>query len=693
MALLRLNKISHKIILPISVLALLSLLGAVFILNQIETVVEKIDQAKNQSVPFAMTAKEMDRDVVEVQQWLTDISATRGLDGLNDGFDEAEKARQRFLKGVDAYKDLYKDNPQMLQELKKLTDAFESWYEVGKQMANAYVSGGPEAGNKLMGGFDQQAENLAKVMEPFVDRQLQEADTLLFDVDSAANQLVTILFVALSVMIVVMVLGSLFLSRNITSSISGLQKTIDEVSRSGELKHRALISGKDEIAQMGNAFNELLQQMELTIEETNTVVGAIARGEFDQQIKSELKGDFERLKQGVNGSAQSVRFTMLELEKVMSGLEQGDFSIRMDSKVEESFRNKVDTSMSSINRILSEINQVMSALNDGDFSARVESDAQGDLLNLKENINESTGRLEAAIAEIVFIATEQANGNLNQRSNSHFEGQLAKLQQVINASSDKLKQTISHAMQASDSVYGAAVELSKGTQGLNEQAQEQAASLNQSAKTVDEMGSSAQQTVAQAKTAAKATTEVQVQVDQGQEVMKQSIQAMTKIEESSHQISDIIQLMDGIAFQTNLLALNAAVEAARAGEAGRGFAVVAGEVRNLAQKSTDASKEIKALIEDSVERVNEGTRLAVSSGEVLNQINESIRQVTDEVDSIVNSSERQLMDIHEVHTALNQINHLTQQNLNLVMASDQSAESMREQSQQLKEEMAFFKIN
>ncbi|WP_373020652.1 methyl-accepting chemotaxis protein [Thiomicrorhabdus sp.] len=681
MALLRLNKISHKIILPIGLLALLSVIGSIFIFNQIETVVEKIDQAKNQSVPFAMTAKEMDRDVVEVQQWLTDISATRGLDGLNDGFDEAEKARQRFLDGVDAYKELYKDNPQMLQELARLTDAFESWYEVGKKMANAYVSGGPQSGNQIMGSFDQQAENLAQVLEPFVNRQLQEADTLLFDVDIAANQLVTILFAALSMMIVVMVLGSLLLSRNITSSILGLQKTIDEVSQSGELKHRAEISGKDEIAQMGNSFNELLQQMELTIEETNTVVGAIARGEFDQEIKSELKGDFERLKQGVNGSAQSVRFTMQELEKVMSGLDQGDFSIRMDPKVEESFRNKVDNSMSSINRILSEINQVMSALNDGDFSARVESDAQGDLLNLKENINESTGRLEAAIDEIVFIATEQASGNLNQRSSRHFEGQLAKLQQVINASSDKLKQTISHAMHASDSVYGAAVELSKGTQTLNEQAQEQAASLNQSAKTVDEMGSSAQQTVAQAQTAAKATTEVQAQVDQGQEVMKQSILAMEKIEESSHRISDIIQLMDSIAFQTNLLALNAAVEAARAGEAGRGFAVVAGEVRNLAQKSTDASKEIKALIEDSVERVNEGTRLAVSSGEVLNQINESIRQVTDEVDSIVNSSERQLSDIHQIHTALNQINHLTQQNLNLVMASDQSAESMREQSQ------------
>ncbi|MDG6778995.1 methyl-accepting chemotaxis protein [Thiomicrorhabdus sp. zzn3] len=518
---------------------------------------------------------------------------------------------------------------------------------------------------------------------------------LLAEIDQAeafasVYRLQNIMLIVAVVIVIAIVLVALIVVRSITRPVSALMETMTDVQSSGDFRHRAVISSRDEIGQMGEAFNGMLESMQAAINEANTVVTAIARGDFEQRVSSELKGDLETLKQGVNGSAESVAFTMNELRKVMQGLYDGDFSVRMDNRVEAAFRDMVDQSMNAVNAVVADINQVMEALNQGDFSARVESDARGDLLAMKSNVNDSMVRLETAVQAITEVVIAQSEGDLTGVCEGDFRGQLKSLQTALNASSEKLKETISQAVSATQVVSTAASEVSQGAMDLSQRVQEQAAALEETSATMDEMNSAVQANTENAQKASHLAMEVQSKSSSGTQVMQQTLDAMNEIQESSNKISDIVNLIDGIAFQTNLLALNAAVEAARAGEHGRGFAVVAGEVRSLAQKSAEAAKDIKNLIEETVQRVNQGSELAGESGAMLQQINQSIESVTQMVEQIAKASEEQSSGVNQVHQAISQIDQVTQQNAALVEQTTAAAESMTDQAETLSADMAFF---
>jgi methyl-accepting chemotaxis protein len=208
---------------------------------------------------------------------------------------------------------------------------------------------------------------------------------------------------------------------------------------------------------------------------------------------------------------------------------------------------------------------------------------------------------------------------------------------------------------------------------------------------MNQMAAAVQANTANARKVADLAHQVQHQSEDGSSVMRETIDAMQSIKESSSQISDIVSIIDGIAFQTNLLALNAAVEAARAGEHGRGFAVVASEVRALAGKSADAAKDIKVLIEESVTRVAKGTALAEQSGEVLSGITGSIEQVAEMIEAIANASNEQSIGINQVNKAIADIDVITQQNAALVEETTAAAESLNHEANELRQNMDFFK--
>jgi methyl-accepting chemotaxis protein len=209
---------------------------------------------------------------------------------------------------------------------------------------------------------------------------------------------------------------------------------------------------------------------------------------------------------------------------------------------------------------------------------------------------------------------------------------------------------------------------------------------------MEQMNASVQHSSQQSQQAAAIAQRVQQKAQKGNQVMAHTIEAMAAIQDSSHKISEIVSLIDGIAFQTNLLALNAAVEAARAGEHGRGFAVVAGEVRALAQKSADAAKDITTLIHESVTRIDQGTQLASESGEVLNDIIGEVAQVAGMIEQIAHATAEQAHGIEQVHLAINQIDAGTQQNAALVEQTSAAAESLTEQAGRLRDDMARFRV-
>ncbi|AHF02199.1 hypothetical protein THIAE_02750 [Thiomicrospira aerophila AL3] len=478
--------------------------------------------------------------------------------------------------------------------------------------------------------------------------------------------------------------------RAVTLPLNELVRVSRHVQEQGDFSARIKVSRQDEVGQAANAFNDLLANAAKAITEANHVVGAIAQSDFSQRVQGQYVGDLDKLKQGVNASAEQVAFMMDELGKVMQALYNGRFDAKMDERVPQAFSQQVDNALHSIDQVIVDINSVMAYMNEGKFQHRVKADARGQLSELKGNINGSMDSLENAVNAITDVVVAQSNGDLTKRIEGEYHGELRILTEAVNNTAVKLTGVVSQAINASNIVHTAADEVSKGALDLSERVQEQAAALEETSATMEEMNSAVQNNTQNAMEATQVVVGVADKASKGKVVMQQTIDAMGAIQESSHKISDIVNLIDGIAFQTNLLALNAAVEAARAGDHGRGFAVVAGEVRALAQKSAQAAKEISTLISESVSRVDQGTKLAFESGDMLNQMNDAVQEVTKMIEQIAQASKEQADGVQQVHQAISNIDQVTQQNAALVEQTSAASESMSEQAAILSNDMVFF---
>ena len=297
-----------------------------------------------------------------------------------------------------------------------------------------------------------------------------------------------------------------------------------------------------------------------------------------------------------------------------------------------------------------------------------------------------------AIAEIKRSIIALSNGDLTTRIENDLGKEFGVLGDAMNDLQDDLNVMISEIRAASDNVFDASSKLTEGSNELSKRTESQAASLEETASAMEELTSTVNQNATSAQEATKLSTNAMNKASAGGDVVNNAIGAMDAIEKSSKKISDIISVIDEIAFQTNLLALNAAVEAARAGEQGRGFAVVASEVRNLAQRSASAAKEIKGLISESVEAVNQGSKLVDNTGQTFSQLVEAVKDVVTIISDISTASTEQATGISEVSKTISQMDAMTQQNSSLVEQTTSSSQAMEEQAKGLQEQVASFTI-
>lgn len=340
-----------------------------------------------------------------------------------------------------------------------------------------------------------------------------------------------------------------------------------------------------------------------------------------------------------------------------------------------------------------EVQNVVDSALRGDLTNRIElAGKSGFFERLSASVNELVGVFETVVGDTARVLGAMADGKLTETIEGDYQGSFGLLKDDTNATVGKLTEVVSKIKTASSSVKGGADEISQGNADLSQRTEEQASSLEETASSMEEMTSTVKQNADNAGEANQLALAAREQAEKGGEVVSQAVDAMSEINASSKKIADIIGVIDEIAFQTNLLALNASVEAARAGDQGRGFAVVASEVRNLAGRSATAAKEIKELIVDSGNKVDDGSRLVNDTGEVLEQIVNGVKKVTDIVGEIAAASREQSAGIDEVGKAIVQLDELTQQNAALVEQAAAASESMGEQADDLNQMMAFFTI-
>jgi methyl-accepting chemotaxis protein len=341
-----------------------------------------------------------------------------------------------------------------------------------------------------------------------------------------------------------------------------------------------------------------------------------------------------------------------------------------------------------------EVGDLVQAAVNGDLSHRLETSGKdGFFLSLATGLNNLVGIADDVVNDTARVLDALAHGRLTETITADYQGSFGKLKQDSNATVAKLTEIITNIRESASTVSTGANEIAQGNSDLSQRTESQASNLEETASSMEEMTSAVKQTSENSTHATELAVSASKQAAQGGEVVSRAVTAMDEINQASNKIADIIGVIDEIAFQTNLLALNAAVEAARAGEQGRGFAVVAGEVRNLAQRSAGAAKEIKDLIRDSVDKVNAGTNLVNESGKTLNDIVTSVKRVTDMIEEISIAAQEQSSGIEQVNSAIAQMDEMTQQNAALVEQATAAGEAMAEQSRGMMNLMDFFTLS
>jgi len=509
---------------------------------------------------------------------------------------------------------------------------------------------------------------------------------------ASSSALLTTALITIAITILAVFLIAFVIARSISNPIHRLVDTIDNIEKSSNFTIRHDVKGNDEVAQAGKAINQLMDKLDHSFTDIKIVMQAISTGDFSKRVEAPLSGDLDELKSAVNASAESVANTMNALSGVMQGIADGDFSVRLDNSVPGELKQQVDSALTQMDEAIHTVTDAMEYAAKGIFSHRVTGHLKGDMVKLKHSVNASLEEIQAAIDEITDSAKAMAQGDLTQTIQGKHEGELDELQQALNSSIVHLGDMVQSIRSASTTVSSGANQISSGSIDLNDRTQQQAAALEETAASMEEMTASVQNNSDSAKRAYQLADNARSATKQGVDIMQQTMKAMEDIETASNQISDIITLIDSVAFQTNLLALNAAVEAARAGEAGRGFAVVAGEVRNLAGRSADAANEIKQLIGNAVEQVQNGTALVNESNASLDNINQAIQEVNDIVAEISSASSEQAIGISQVNHAISDMDQSTQNNAHLVETLSSHSTDVDKQAEELQSVVEGFKI-
>lgn len=446
----------------------------------------------------------------------------------------------------------------------------------------------------------------------------------LFAIDAAQNAslgksfMLTIALVAVGVAAVVAVATT----RSITRPLGQLQTVLSDVEKTSDFSKRMALTGRDEVGLTGQAFNQMLDAQQRAIREVNQVVAAMAAGDFDTRIRTDLRGDLAAMKIAVNGSAESVKVTMAALSEVMQSLYNGHFSIRVQAQVHGEFKVTLDRAQQAteaLQAMMGDVGHTMSRVSQGDLTTRVQAEGRGDLDTLKNNINRSLDTLALTLREI----------NTNTQLLASQATQTSQAVEQISVGADTQNTAISQVSTALRMSADSISDVSNNTESASYQSRESVA-----------------------------------WVRSGKEKMMHMAEVVQNIAANSQKINKISEVIESIANRTNLLSLNAAIEAARAGEQGKGFAVVADEVGKLAISSAESTKEIAILVKQASVEAQRAVETVAGVNEDMDKIEAGAGKTEGMLQRISAAVEEQSSALQEIDANVRNLSHIAGSNAN-----------------------------
>lgn len=682
-------KISAKILSGFILVALIAaVVGIIGIININNVASSDMELYSNNTIPIKYMG-DLSANYVKVRMLLRDVVLDTNK---TDKDSHTKQIDDTFSSMNENMKQIYAtcDRPEEKTKYEDFKKAVDDYIVLKNKVIEASLAGRNDQALLIMRGDGATiSKNADKTLGELSKLELDLADGMSKGNQEAANSSRVLMILILAAGMVAGVVLGLFISGTISKPVRKLVEAADRIAL-GDVNINIESSTRDEVGTLMESFRKMSEN----VKEQASAAQRIAEGELTVEIKAKSEEDV--LSKSLIMVKESLKNLVSEAGALTRAALDGKLSTRGDTeKFKGGYRDIVDGVNKTLDAVIEPVKEasvVLQEMAKGNLKVSVKGNYKGDHAEIKNSLNSTISTISVYINDITRVLSEIAAGNLTIGVTSDYMGDFVEIKNSLNMIVDSLNEVLSDMNSASEQVAEGARQVSASGQALSQGSTEQASVVEELTSSLSQIAVQTKQNATNAKQANELSLAARDNAAHGNKQMDGMLKAMAEINESSGNISKIIKVIDEIAFQTNILALNAAVEAARAGQHGKGFAVVAEEVRNLAARSADAAKETTMMIEGSIKKVEDGTKIASATAEALNSIVEGVAKATALVGEIAVASNDQATGIAQVDQGIAQVSQVTQTNSATAEESAAASEELSSQAQLLKELVSKFRL-